>query len=430
MTLLAYRQNRANRMLHATVGDSNVFRFSRKAVFLFLLALIAEGNVNAQSEFNYPPIAGFQLLTVAPVTSLTMNSGAYAALPVNDINGLYFNPAQIGHFAATNQVSLSSGGGNWLSSGPINHAHVTLGAGVPIRLGGKSNAAFLGVALTSRLFDFGTDEVTDEEGNSIGVFDNTEQSSGIGFGIHYEGAVGINAGVNYSKQRATGLSTATSSMADIGAQVYVPLTWRNIKFVPSAGFALMNTGKNITFELPLFAGGSNTYVNTPPATARVGLAAAFELNGTLLGKSMVFVAADVSAESREMLAYSQNESLTNRSWPRETKLQNLIDAKQASSLITVHRGFRIRFLEIIRVGLGHYEGEFYENRPSQLGLEISSEGIAKFVKDQNSAMNRVLSRFEFKVSYVQYESLNKNNSNRALDGTRIVGGTISYTLSK
>lgn len=315
-----------------------------------------------------------------------------AAIPVHDALGFYFNPAQLGYFAADNNLSInlmpekSNYNGNFF---PMTSQSFGIAAGYNFNRINKNLPLSVGIGYIRNKFDYGNYTYGTKTINSYDSFDCL--SVGAGYKYYLLFNVGFSAKFYNSVMGAfTNVNELSSVKADgtafdLGAMIIAPLS--NLFFNDAAidmgnesflkpvlnftlGYSLTNLGKKVSYIDPAQA-------DPLPRTARLGYSINTGVNLNINNYGFKALDYSFTAEAQDMLITNSNGSVQYQGILGDIKIgTNLIGLKGDRNVI-LHRGHILKVFETViltsgRLGYGNYS---YKTS----GVGFSSEGVLKLL---------------------------------------------------
>ncbi len=370
----------------------------------------------------------FTFLLVPPASGLNGQAGAYTALPTTDFLGAFFNPAQLGNFGREKNIAFQSytRKTDWLAG--LSLSDVTFDSR-GLALGYNLESIFpdmplsLGFAYYSGSLDLGTNIITDNNGTVIDRFDAREYYSAWSFGVGIDYVLRFNLG--YTLKKATSdvfPEKRNADVYDIGAQAILPVMamWdepytvfndQKVSFDVALGLALVNNGDAVN------ASGS-VVPERLAREARIGYAFTWGLDKQFEGFSIQTIKISWSSEARDELVQAGQYT----AFPGNIDIWDNMILGKSSADITVHSGWSVTVLEMIRYQRGHYKGGGFPEFVKTGGLSLSSRGLVNGLSLllELPALRTANDHFEVNYFYSWY-----TGGNEALNGTAFSGINLS-----
>jgi len=403
------------------------------SLLILILFSIAQLNIKAQAALN--------VLTINPSPRTNALGMAGSSLPTDDPYGFYYNPAQLGYFSQTNNLSYQLYPSNvyWDGFSDITYRNtaVDIGYNFKHQLNGLSLSAGLGYIHSKMDYGFinyttaNNNEVTGYTLHTLHPFISYDAYS-LGIGIDYY--VQLNLGLTYkSIESAIIFSDPSSQNIDIkpsaidyGFLLTVPVTkliypgykfnlLEDIEASPylniSAGYSRLNQGGEVWYSDP-------SQKEPLPRTAMLGYALSAGLNININDNAFKLIEYDFTADAEELLVsneifppyYSYKSGLGNISIGR-----NLIGLKNSDNVV-VHKAHEFNLCETFTVMIGRFgKGGSYNDESNGIGLRL--KGILILLKAYTSGetFNFIADHFDVqyyssKVNYGAYVGENKFES--------------------
>jgi len=380
-------------------------------VSLLVLFILSAAQLNMQAQTNRSSV-NFPSVYYSPSPRINALGMAGSSLPTDDPYGFYYNPAQLGYFSQTNNLSYQLYPSN-VDWGGFNQANfrnsaVNIGYNFKNLLGGLSLSAGFGY-IHSKL-DFGTVPVTTADSPDITLFSysiyDEYDAYSVGIGIDYY--VEFNVGITYKKilsglfsSSPQGLNTYTNPSAmDYGLLLTVPVVklikpeykFNMIEGVAAApyfnisiGYSRLNQGGEAAINIDPTA-------STPlPRDSRLGYALSAGLNIKLSGKPFKLFSHDFTADAEEVMVNAY-QIPTNNNYLIKTfsykdglgdiQLGNLFGVKGDDN-VTMHKAHEFNLFESFSVMIGRFDGGGYHNEESN-GIGMRVKGLLNLLKAYTS----------------------------------------------
>jgi len=360
-------------------------------LFLFVLGLV-KLNIYAQSALPALP-----MLYINPSPRINALGMAGASLPTNDPFGFYYNPAQLGYFSQTNNLSyeLYPSNEDWLGLGvwPYRNSAVNIGYNFKNELNGLSLSAGFGYIHSES--NLGT--YMFYPGYTSSIYDKYDAYS-LGIGVDYY--VQFNIGFTYKSINSSlgvwqipGTSQyknaqVSPTAVDYGVLMTVPvlkLTAPEYKFnllneipaVPyfniSLGYSRLNQGGEVAYVDPAQS-------DPMPRTARLGYAISTGLDIEIHNNKFRLFGYDFTVDADEMLISRDTSfNLSYKSGIGNISIgRNLIGLKSSDNVV-VHKAHEFNLCETFTVMIGRFDGAGYFNNESN-GIGMRLKGILTLLK--------------------------------------------------
>ncbi|MHB1686768.1 MAG: PorV/PorQ family protein [Ignavibacteriaceae bacterium] len=379
-----------------------------KVSLLFLLVL-STAKLNAQYQSALP------MLYLNPSPRLNGLGMVGTSLPNDDPFGFYYNPAQLGHYSQTNNLSyqLYPSNVDWLGFNLITYRNsaVNIGYNFKKELNGLSLSAGFGY-IHSKL----------DYGPFIDTGDRYDEFNAYSLGIGIDYYVQFNIGITYKNiysflgsQPVMG-TTQTKNIesnptaVDYGLLLTVPVVklidpeykfymFQNLPAVPyfniSVGYSRLNQGGEVVYLDPAQA-------DPLPRTARLGYTLSTGLDLKLQNNLFRVFGYDFTVDADEILINPPNglTPFTYKNGIGDINIgKNLIELKGDDNVV-VHKGHEFNFLETFTYMIGRFDGRGYYNDQSS-GIGIRAKGILTLLKAYTSSetLNFIAGHFD-----IQYYS--------------------------
>lgn len=391
-----------------------------KIISLMFLLIFSVSILKAQSQ------AAIQMLYLNPSPRLNGLGMVGTSLPNDDPFGFYYNPAQLGHFSQTNNLSyeLYPSNVNWLNLNFLTYRNsaVDIGYNFKNELNGLSLSAGLGYIHSK--FDYGTIFSTpslspDAPVYEIHPYDEYDAYSlGIGIDYYIQFSIGITyknihsdlGSFHLNQNNQEYYMSAKISTLDYGFLLTVPIVklidhdykfnlLQNIPAVPyfnfSIGYSRLNQGGEVTYNDP-------NQADPLPRTARLGYTLSTGLDIKLHNNLFRLFGYDFTVEADNLLINPIEGigHVTYKSGIGDINIgRNLILLKSNDNVV-VHKAHEFNLFETFTVLIGRFDGNGYYNDESD-GIGLRLKGIFTLLKayTNNKPFNFIADHFD-----IQYYS--------------------------
>lgn len=372
----------------------------------------------AQAEPNRSTvgIAAVPFLQIHPSAEVNMTAGAWTALPASHIAAFHVNPAQLGNFARSRNLSFQFAPGHidWLPrfDASLIMKNRSLAAGYNLQDRFSSIPLSIGFGYMHTFLDLGLQNRRDEKGNLIGRFDAFEQYDAYAVGLHLDMSVEVALGYTLKQIESQPAKDyyAFPTAHDVGVQLSLPLTLNDFATRVSLGYTLSNLGDGVDYNgfYPL------------PRKQKLGYALSVAYQSSGSGNSVPWIALDVKAELRDMLIEPGDEmqQWEYQSLPGSLSFRDhLLPMRSDDYSVTIYRGLRFVLLETLEMGMGLYAGRGWPEPNRTFGLTINSGQITKSLASYHQIewLDNI-SRY-FELSYT-WSGLDSFDDYHPLDETR------------
>ncbi len=412
---------------------------SFKRAGLLVLFLFSALQIHLYAQLNQS-VDFYRFVYYSPSPRINAMGMAGASLPTDDPYGFYYNPAQLGYFSQTNNLSyqLYPSSAKWEGQDVLNfrNSAINLGYNFKNLLGGINLSAGFGY-IHSKL-DYGTytsEFYSDTSSTPIGTvkfnpYDEYDAYS-IGVGINYN--VQFSIGVTYKNilseilylyPYGTDELNAKGYSIDYGMLLTVPIVkliepkykfdiMENIPAVPylnfSIGYSRLNQGARPSFNVEPF-------VSLPlPRDTRLGYALSVGLNIKLNDKPFKLFEYDFTADAEEIMinAYQVNVHsnfpytyYTYKDGLGDIGIGNILGLKGDDN-VTIHKAHVFNLLESFTAMIGRFDGGEFRNEESN-GIGMRLKGLLNLFKAYTGSetFNFIADHFD-----VQYYSSTINIEN-------------------
>lgn len=355
-------------------------------------------------------ITGVPFLEIIPGPGLYINSGAFTALPSNDLYASWANPAQISNFGQRVGVGFYTQKSDWFIS-HISYHSSALAAGV------ERGRYRYGVGLLRTLFDFGEQEQWDSDGNSNGTFTSKEFVNALSVGAGVDLGIQLNTGLTF-KMGESQLAPAGSMIGehmyrhapirvvDFGVQLAYPTQqYRGVSAELALGYAIRNFGGTLSYRHP--DSENPNYGDAYPRTQSLGYSGAI-IHSMVTSKGRVnTLRFDASVDVQDLLVEVKTP------FPSEGRLWNYTGTsgdirvldhliqRKSDDRITIRQGWRIEFFETIRMGKGWMNGPRFGQGNRSDGFEFDITRLADFALEIRSPLRVTYSSSNYELGNFQ-----------------------------
>ena len=371
-------------------------RFYKIFNFIFLL-IFSVSILKAQIQSAIP------MLYLNPSPRLNGLGMVGTSLPNDDPFGFYYNPAQLGHFSQTNNLSYQfyPSNVNWLNLNRLTYRNsaVDIGYNFKNELHGLSLSAGFGY-IHSKL-DYGTFTVIGTSLQTPYAYTTYDEFDAYSLGIGIDYYIQFNIGITYKSinsqlaflpiMNTSQLKTinAKPTAIDYGFLLTVPVVklidhnykfyiLQNIPAVPyfnfSIGYSRLNQGGEVTYV-------DQNQSDPLPRTARLGYTLSTGLDIKLHNNLFRLFGYDFTVDADNSLVnpYYGVWTLTYKSGIGDINIgRNLFELKSDKNVV-VHKGHEFNLFETFSVLIGRFDGNYYYNDESN-GIGIKLKGVLTLLK--------------------------------------------------
>ncbi len=390
-----------------------------KIISLIFLLIFSVSILKAQSQ------AALQMLYLNPSPRLNGLGMVGTSLPNDDPFGFYYNPAQLGHFSQTNNLSyeLYPSNVNWLNLNLLTYRNsaVDIGYNFKNELNGLSLSAGFGY-IHSKL-NYGTFTSRDASAqNSLYSYNSYDEFDAYSLGIGIDYYIQFNIGITYKSINSfLGVEpimntaqlkniTAKPTTIDYGFLLTVPVVklidhdykfylLQNIPAVPyfnfSIGYSRLNQGGEVSYIDP-------SQSDPLPRTARLGYTLSTGLDIKLNNNLFRLFGYDFTVDADNLLVNPIEGfgPVTYKSGIGDINIgRNLFELKSDKNVV-VHKGHEFNLFETFSVLIGRFDGSgFYNDESNGIGFRL--KGIFTLLKSytNNRYFNFIADHFD-----IQYYS--------------------------
>lgn len=405
--------------------------FKKYILFAIIFICILSIKIMAQG------ISAVPFLLTHPSPNLNGMAGAFTALPTDDPFGQYYNPAQLGNFSRSKNLSIEF---------------------YPVKTHWLPEYTFSDLAYHSTAFSFGynfenifpilpvslgfglvdTDIVENRKDLEKCGFKESYKAYSLGFGIDY--FVKFNLGYTYKKIDSdlgyieTSTDTikykAKANAEDFGVQLTIPcleiyslfskelFSFHGV-YTPffnfSLGYALTNVGKEIYYT-------DKPQSDPLPKTAKIGYAVSLGANRQYNDFNIMIFKFDWSTEANDLLINCHEDgSKEYQKTPGNIKLWDHVLLAKSDDNITIHQGWRINLFEFFQYSHGRFKGPGYLEFQKTDGFLFSSSGLLKWasINWNNNILKTIVDHVQIDYMKTRY------TSQGSLNGTEFEGLSIS-----
>jgi hypothetical protein len=354
-------------------------------------------------------ITGVPFLEIIPGPGLYMNSGAFTALPSNDIYAAWANPAQISNFGQRVGVGFYTQKSDWFISDISFHSSA-------LAAGAERGRYRYGAGLMRTDFDYGRQDYTDEHGNSLGSYSSREFVNALSVGAGVDLGINLNVGITYkhgeSRLFPSGIlmdnhfvNDAPIRVADIGIQMMVPIPkYMGVSAEFGVGYAIRNIGGTLSYKPK----DSDSYQQDPyPRVQSIGYSGSVTHRIPTSRGEVKTITFDVSVNVEDLLV---NPNLRNPSEGRRWSYSGPIGdirvldhfiRRKSDDRITIRQGWRVELFETIRIGKGWMNGPAQVRSNRYNGFEIDVTRLAEFAIEFRSPLTILYSQSDYELGNFQ-----------------------------
>jgi len=379
--------------------------------------------------------AAVPFLTIQPSAELNGMAGAYTAVPTHSAYGLYYNPAQVGVFAESDNVSMEASKVDWLPAFDFSDLYFKskVGAfGYNLKNSETEIPLSLGISFMQGYLDLGENVWTDEQGNELGVFHSYEEYSSVSIGLQWDWYVKLAFGMGAKKfqsnlgnisvgvendeddGRASGWAFDTGILARLPVFENWPIKMGSIHtaaFFPvldvNLGLAQLNAGEKIKYI-------DTDSADPLPLMAKIGFSIIAGFDMQVDERRINLASFTFSSEANDLLVLNDGEE--NKSYdlfPGEINPYTHVLRAQSDAHVLNRHGYRLHLLETLSLNYGNFSGDHFGDVETA-GYRISSRGLSKFFGPtiKHKWLNLFLTHTDLAYNFSQYE-----NEGSSLTGT-------------
>jgi hypothetical protein len=354
-------------------------------------------DLKAQGEAAVP------FLLIQPSADIQGMAGAYTGLPSNDSFGFFYNPAQIGNFGRTDNLSIGYMHAEWLPQFDFSDLYFEssgFSSGYSLSRLPRPIPVNFGFGYMKGYLNLGENVWTDETGAELGRFESKEWYDAYAFGASFDWYFLISAGFTYKSITSRlappiiiGSETkeynfdAKANAFDFGALVTMPFD-RLYYGVFSGMFTerfMLYPVTNLSFGLTLNnVGDKIKYIDAAqkdplPREAKIGYGLNMGLNMILNGISMDLFKVQLASEADDiMIKRLDDGGWKYTSFAEDISIKKNILQKHGDEKVVNRNGYSVECAEIIRFSYGKFYGHGYSNIKTE-GYSVRARGILKLV---------------------------------------------------
>lgn len=368
---------------------------------LLLFILLTFNRTIAQGEAAIP----FLYLSPSPQSNGLGWTGV--SIPNNDAFGFYYNPAMIGYFGQSNNLSVQMYPANvdWVFDFiTVNSYGLSFGYNFKNELNGLNLSA--GAGFIKNRINFGSFT------SPSGSFESYDTYNAYAFGAAINYYVTFSTGITfkniYSKMGISPEGQEVSidpNAIDYGFLLILPVTdlfdnsiklsnYSNLipEFNYSLGYSRLNIGDEVFYIDPAQA-------DPLPRTVRIGhtinLGMEYQSDDIaidLIDYNLILEADDI------LITRNKNNNISYGSMFGGISLGKHLIQLKGNENVVVHKGHAINLLETVTILKGSFAGRGYSRGVKTDGLIISSSGLFKWLSSmtENSALQFIANHIELK----------------------------------
>ncbi len=360
-----------------------------------LLLLIFSIKTNAQREGAIPTL----YLNPSPEA----NGLGWTGVSYADQNALnfYYNPAMLGHFAQTKNISIQSypGNTNWFNYDFLKYYSYGLNFGYNFKNQLNNLNVAIGAGFIHSKFSFGTYNMYPQNG----YFESYDTFDAYGLGVSINYYLTFSAGITYKSIQSVlsdmptsgelGKGRADVDAIDYGFMITIPV----IKLIDDAysfefseessilpafnyslGYSRLNIGKEVYYIDPAQA-------DPLPLTARLGQTFDFGLNFKSNNILINLFNYDLILEAEDLLfkrsvkmdasGYYAGSEINYQGMLGDINFSKHLIQLKSDNNVVVHKGHAISFIETVTILKGSYMGRGFSTTMKTEGLVFSKRFI-------------------------------------------------------
>ncbi|MFC2088875.1 hypothetical protein ACFLSX_04675 [Calditrichota bacterium] len=398
-------------------------------IYCFTITLTVQG------EFAAP------FLITDPSANLNGMAGAFTGLPVDDVYGAYFNPAQLGNLGRNNSIAVGFYPikTRWLPK--INISDLTYHASA-FAIGYEFSTSIpisIGLGYIYSKMDWGENVWTDASGNELGKFHSYESCDAFSFGMRLDYLLEFNLGLTikdinlnlfpaYFKVGGNNEDAKTDVLAlSYGILINVPFvnilnefyrTLNENKFTPffdvSLGYSIHNIGSELNYRLH----GENEPM---PRQARLGYGISIGLIQKYHGYNINVIKFEYSNEARDFLINREAGKIEYQDLMGDIDFFDNVIAGKSSENVDIFHGWRLRIVDTFQYSIGRIESNGYFEFKESTGILVSSKGLLIWLSGniEDNTLKYIADHFIFEYAWSKYNSDNEYYDNTEYKGIQL-----------